>query len=216
MNQRRDTSQNRDPGQRPHLRVLPDPEPPSEITAQRLHADIEAVLLVAEEPVAFAQLAAATDSDVASVKAACADLEADYRSAGRGFELAQVADGIRLQTTAQSADVVRRFVAKSNSARLSAAAMETLAVVAYKQPVSRSQISAIRGVNADAIVRSLCERGYLIETGRDPGPGAAALLETTNLFLIQLGINSLADLPSLADMDLDAGMMERLEDAANS
>ena len=202
----------------------PRPAPPGQANsgqanprpADPLYADIEAVLLTAEEPITYAQLAAVADSDVAAVKAACAELADEYHRSGRGFEIAHIAGGIRLQTTAESAPTVRRFVAGSNSARLSAAAMETLAVVAYKQPVSRSQITAIRGVNADAVVRSLCERGYLIEDGRDPGPTNAALLRTTDLFLTQLGISRLQELPSLADMELDADMMERLDDAATS
>ncbi|HCB37738.1 MAG TPA: SMC-Scp complex subunit ScpB, partial [Acidimicrobiaceae bacterium] len=182
----------------------------------RLRADIEAVLLAAEEPVPVALLATVVECDVAAATAACAALAQEYRSAGRGFELAHVAGGVRLQTTAETADAVGRFVAGSNSARLSAAAMETLAVVAYKQPVSRAQITAVRGVNADAVVRSLCERGYLAEVGRDPGPGNAALLGTTGLFLEQLGIDTLDDLPSLAELQLDPEMIDRLDGAAGT
>ncbi len=200
------------PDQTSPTQPSPDEATPDHFTAEQrqLRSDIEAVLLIAEAPVTYRQLATAVDSSELEVRAACAALEAEYRAVGRGFEIALIAGGVRLQTTAESTAAVRRFVSESNSARLSAAAMETLAVVAYKQPVSRSHITAIRGVNADAVVRSLCERGYLTEAERDPGPGKAALLRTTDLFLTQLGINSLVDLPSLADLDLDADMIDRL------
>ncbi len=190
----------------------PAPATPTQPTPEQhqLYSDIEAVLLTAEESVTYSQLATAVNSSALEVQTACEALEAEYRSAGRGFEIAHIAGGVRLQTTNESAVAVRRFVAGSNSARLSAAALETLAVVAYKQPVSRSQITAIRGVMADGVVRSLCERGYLVEADRNPGPGKAALLRTTDLFLTQLGINSLEDLPSLNDLDLDADMIDRL------
>jgi segregation and condensation protein B len=106
---------------------------------------------------------------------------------------------------------VERFVLDGQPARLSPAALETLAIVAYKQPVSRAQMAQIRGVNVDAVVRTLCQRGYVEEVGRDPGPGQAILYGTSRLFLERLGVDSLADLPPLADFVPGPEVVEALE-----
>jgi segregation and condensation protein B len=125
--------------------------------------------------------------------------------------LVRVAGGYRFQSHAELAPYVERFVLDGQPAKLSAAALETLAIVAYKQPVSRAQVSAVRGVNADAVMRSLQQRGLVEEIGRDPGPGLAILYGTTPLFLERLGLDSVADLPPLAGFVPEASVVEALE-----
>ena len=169
-----------------------------------LYAAIEAVLMVATEPVPPEVLASVTALGTVAVEAMCDDLAREYAAAERGFMLARVAGGYQMQSAAAAAEYVERFVGGRRSPRLSAAAMETLAVVAYKQPVSRAQISAIRGVNADGVVRTLMDQDYIAEVDRDPGPGNASLLGTTPKFLERLGLDGLDDLPSLAELSVDA------------
>src|SRR5690606_26700512 len=129
----------------------------------------------------------------------------------RGFILAKVAGGFRFQSHADLAPYVERFVLEGQSARLSAAALETLAIVAYKQPISRAQVASIRGVNVDGVMRTLQQRGYVVEVGRDPGPGQATLFGTSSEFLERLGLASLSDLPPIADLFPSAEVMEALE-----
>lgn len=178
---------------------------------QELYAAIEAVLIVATEPVSADVLASVTAAPVASVGVICDELAGEYAAAGRGFTIARVAGGYQMQSAASCSEYVERFVGGRRSGRLSAAAMETLAVVAYKQPISRAQISAIRGVNADGVVRTLSDQGYIAEIGRDPGPGNASLLGTTDLFLERLGFDDLDDLPSLAELDVDPDAVEAMD-----
>lgn len=178
---------------------------------QELYAAIEAMLMVATEPVQSEVLAAIVGVPATSIQMVCNDLAREYAQAERGFALMQVAGGYQLQTAAAVAEYVERFVGSRRSARMSAAAMETLAVVAYKQPISRAQISAIRGVNADGVVRTLADQGYIVEVGRDPGPGNAALLGTTAKFLERLALDSLDDLPSLAELSVDPDAVEAMD-----
>src|SRR5438270_44948 len=159
---------------------------------------IEAILMVAEEPVEPQLLAQLLEMSPSKVEELCATLAATYEDDDRGFVLARVAGGYRFQSHPDLAPYVERFVLEGQSARLSSAALETLAIVAYKQPVSRAQVAAIRGVDVDAVMRTLQHRGYIEEVARDPGPGQAVLFGTTRLFLEKLGIDSLADLPPLA------------------
>jgi len=172
---------------------------------------IEAVLMVAESPVPPHLLAQLLEVTPARVEELCASLAAAYREEDRGFVLARVAGGYRFQSHPDLAPYVERFVLEGQSARLSAAALETLAIVAYKQPVSRGQVSAIRGVNVDGVIRTLCQRGYIEEVARDPGPGQAALYGTTSLFLERLGLDGLGDLPPLGDFVPGHEVMEALE-----
>lgn len=172
---------------------------------------IEAVLMVAEEPVDPQLLGQLLELSPTVVEELCAALAAEYEQEARGFVLVRVAGGYRFQSHPELAPYVERFVLDGQPAKLSAAALETLAIVAYKQPVSRAQVSAIRGVNADAVMRSLQQRGLLLETGRDPGPGQAILYGTTPLFLERLGLDSLGDLPPLADFVPEASVVEALE-----
>lgn len=172
---------------------------------------IEAVVLAATEPVEPRFLAELLEVPVSRVEELCAQLVDEYEVTGRGFVLARVAGGYRFQTHPELAPYVERFVLEGQHVRLSNPALETLAIIAYKQPISRGQISAIRGVNSDATLQTLIARGYVEEVARDPGPGLAVLYGTTSLFLERLGLDSLADLPPLGDFVPDASVVEALE-----
>jgi len=172
---------------------------------------IEAVVLAATEPVEPQFLAELVERPVTDVETMCAHLAREYEEADRGFVLTRVAGGYRFQTHPDVAAYVERFVIEGQHVRLSGPALETLAIVAYKQPISRGQISAIRGVNVETTLNTLVARGYIFESGRDPGPGLAVLYSTTPLFLERLGIDSRADLPPLGDFVPDAGTVELLE-----
>src|SRR5690554_6582479 len=172
---------------------------------------LEAIIMVADSPVEAQLLAQFTETSQEEVEALLAELAAEHRAAGRGFELAQVAGGWRFQSHPDQAAYVERFVLEGQTAKLSAAALETLAIVAYKQPISRAQVAAIRGVNVDGVMRTLQQRGYITEVGRDPGPGQAIMYGTTPRFLEALGIDSLDELPPLGDFVPDAEVVEQLE-----
>ncbi len=172
---------------------------------------IEAVVLAATEPVEPRFLAELVELPVVRIEELCAELAKEYEDQGRGFVLTRVAGGYRYQTHPDLAPYVERFVVEGQHVRLSGPALETLAIVAYKQSISRGQISAIRGVNVEATLATLVQRGYIEEIGRDPGPGLAVLYGTTPLFLERLGLDSLADLPPLGDFVPDAGIVEALE-----
>ena len=172
---------------------------------------IEAVVLASTEPVEARLLAQLVELPVTRVEELCDDLAREYEEAERGFVLVKVAGGYRFQTHPDLAPYVERFVLDGQHARLSGPALETLAIVAYKQPISRGQMSAIRGVNVEATLNTLLQRGYVQEVGRDPGPGAAVLYGTTREFLERLGLPSLDDLPPLGDFVPDASIVEALE-----
>jgi len=172
---------------------------------------IEAILMVAEDPVEPHLLAQLLELPATRVEALCEELQAEYDDQQRGFTLVRVAGGYRFQSHPDLAPYVERFVLEGQTARLSAAALETLAIVAYKQPVSRAQVSAIRGVNVDGVMRTLQQRGLIEETARDPGPGLALLYGTTRLFLERLGLDSLDDLPSLGEFVPGSEVVEALE-----
>jgi segregation and condensation protein B len=174
-------------------------------------AAIEAVLIVATEPVATRLLAELLEVSAERVEELCRALAANYEADERGFELAKVAGGYRLQSHPAYAGYVERFILEDAPQRLSPAALETLAIIAYKQPISRAQIAQIRGVNADGVVRMLQERGYIASVGRDDGPGLAMLFGTTPLFLERLGLDSLSGLPALERFVPDAATVEVLE-----
>jgi segregation and condensation protein B len=172
---------------------------------------IEAVVMASVDPVEPRLLAELVELPVARVEELCDALAVEYEGSGRGFVLARVAGGYRYQTHPDQAPYVERFVLDGRNARLSPAALETLAIIAYKQPITRGQVSAIRGVSVDATVTTLLQRGYLQEVGRDPGPGNAVLYGTTREFLERLGLDALTDLPSLAQFIPDASVVEALE-----
>jgi len=181
------------------------------VTAEHVAPAVEAILLVAEEPIPSELLAKLVGTTVSDIDEVCGVLAAEYEADSRGFMLARVAGGYRYQTRPEQAPYVERYVLEGQSSRLSAAALETLAVVAYKQPVSRNQISAIRGVNVDGVMRTLQQRGYVDEVARDPGPGQAVLYGTTPTFLERLGLDSVGDLPPLGEFFPDTEIVEALE-----
>ncbi|MFV2011298.1 MULTISPECIES: SMC-Scp complex subunit ScpB [unclassified Micromonospora] len=162
-----------------------------------LRAALEAIMLVIDEPVAEVVLAQVLEQPTDRIAAVLADLSAGYTAAGHGFDLRRAAGGWRLYTRPEYAPYVERFVLDGQSARLTQAALETLAVVAYKQPVTRGRVSAIRGVNCDGVIRTLLSRGLIEECGSEPESGAY-LYRTSTLFLEKLGLDSVEELPSLA------------------
>ena len=184
----------------PELTVLPD-----------LRAALEAVLLVVDEPVDEVLLAQVVERPREEVATVLRDLAADYDAAGRGFELRAVAGGWRLYTRANCAPYVERFVREGQTAKISQAALETLAVVAYRQPTTRSRIAAVRGVNVDAVMRTLLTRGLVAEVGVERETGAI-LYATTDHFLDRLGLASLDELPEISDYLPDHSVLD--DDAA--
>jgi segregation and condensation protein B len=172
---------------------------------------IEAIVMVAVEPVAPDLLAQLLEQPTAVIERLCTELSAAYDEAGHGFQLVRVAGGYRYQSHAELAPYVERFLLDGQRARMSGAALETLAIVAYKQPLSRAQIASIRGVDPDGVLRTLQARGYVTEVARDSGPGQAILYGTTPSFLEKLGLNSLADLPPIAEFVPGADVVEALE-----
>jgi segregation and condensation protein B len=172
---------------------------------------IEAVVMASPEPVAPDLLAQLVEIPTAAVEEICARLASEYEREGRGFVLVRVAGGYRYQTHPDLAPYVERFVLEGQHARLSPAALETLAIVAYKQPIGRAQLSAIRGVNVDATLRTLVQRGYVEEVGHESTPGNPARFGTTSRFLERLGVDALSDLPALGDFVPEATIVEALE-----
>jgi segregation and condensation protein B len=161
---------------------------------------LEALFFVSDEPLSASVLAQALDADRRTVEAMCDRLAADLEARRSGLVLRNVAGGWRLFTHPDTAPAVERFVLSSRQARLTKAALETLAIVAYKQPVTRHQVSAIRGVNSDGVLRALADKGLIEEAGREEVPGRPVLYGTTPGFLERLGLPSLAALPSLAPL----------------
>lgn len=168
-------------------------------TGPSLAAVLEALLLVTDEPVTVSTLAQVSGAPPVEVQAELARLAAELTEQGRGFELRQVAGGWRFYTREDCADQVESFLLDGQSARLTQAALETLAVIAYRQPVTRGRVSAVRGVNVDGVVRTLQARGLITDAGQDTD-SAATLFRTTPLFLERLGVRSLDDLPPLAPL----------------
>ena len=182
----------------------------ADITTEMVRA-IEAVLLVAQDPVPTDLIAQLLEIPSATVDFACGELTAAYEAAGHGFQLAKIAGGWRFQTHPDMAPYVERFILDGQRARLSGAALESLAIIAYKQPISRLQIASIRGVDPDAVLRTLHGRGYISPVSRDTGPGQAVMWGTTQLFLEKLGIADLESLPPIASFVPDASLVEALE-----
>jgi segregation and condensation protein B len=186
------------------------PRLPGQPDADTVRA-IEAILLVAVEPVPAELLAQLLEQPTVMIERLCAELAAAYDEAGHGFTIAKVAGGYRFQTQADLAPYVERFLLDGQRARMSAAALETLAIIAYKQPLSRAQIASIRGVDPDGVLRTLQARGYVAEVARDHGPGQAILFGTTPAFLDKLGLDSLAELPPIVEFVPGADVVEALE-----
>ncbi|GIG71088.1 SMC-Scp complex subunit ScpB [Phytomonospora endophytica] len=189
--------------------TAPAPEPVAEAeplpVVDDLAGTLEAILMIVDEPAGEIMLAQILDRSAEEITATLERLAAEYTEQARGFDLRRQAGGWRFYTRDEYAPYVERFVLDGQQARLTKAALETLAVVAYKQPVTRARISGIRGVNCDGVIRTLLSRGLVEECGAEPDSGAH-LYRTTVLFLEKLGINSIAELPPLAPFlpdDLD-------------
>jgi segregation and condensation protein B len=170
---------------------------------------IEAVLMVVEEPVDEVALATAIGLPVEEVRQLVTRLAGDYDTAGRGFQLRRVAGGWRIFSRAEYAEVVERFVLDGQTAKLTQAALETLAIVAYRQPVSRARVGAVRGVNVDAVMRTLTTRGLVEEAGHDAETGAV-LYRTTQYFLQRIGLSSIEELPALAPYLPEVDVLDEL------
>ncbi|MGN9780300.1 SMC-Scp complex subunit ScpB [Nonomuraea sp. ZG12] len=168
-----------------------------EVEGPGLKAALEAIMLVVDEPVPEVTLAQVLERPTHEVVAALRELSEEYTAAERGFDLRQVAGGWRYYTRADCAQLVERFVRDGQQTRLTQAALETLAVVAYRQPVSRARVAAVRGVNSDGVIRTLVARGLVEEAGSDP-ESQAVLYRTSSYFLERLGLKDLSELPELA------------------
>ena len=188
-----------------------DIEPTLDAPDVELRPALEAVLMVADQPLDHVTIASAVGYPAEEVRDALAALAAEYAEQGRGFDLRNVAGGWRFYTRDDLAPVVERFVVDGQQARLTQAALETLAVVAYKQPVSRARVSAIRGVNVDGVMRTLVTRGLVEEAGHD-AETTATLYRTTSYFLERIGVTSLAELPELAPLMPDLEDLDDLDE----
>lgn len=176
---------------------------------------VESLLLVADEPVTDMLLAELVGHPAPDVLAQLERLAQDYLAQGRGYELRQVAGGWRLYTRAECSSLVERFVLRGQTARMTQAALETLAVVAYRQPVTRGRVAAVRGVNVDGVIRTLLSRGLISERGSDP-ESSATLYGTTELFLERLGLRDLEELPALAPLLPDLESLEYGQDSIST
>ncbi|HET7017930.1 MAG TPA: SMC-Scp complex subunit ScpB [Streptosporangiaceae bacterium] len=186
------------------------PEPPPERSLADLEPSLEAILMVSDEPVPQTVLAQVLELPKETIAAALHRLAEQYTTQGRGFDLREVAGGWRFYTRPEFAPVVEKFVRDGQEVRLTQAALETLAVVAYRQPVGRAQVSAVRGVNCDGVMRTLSLRGLVEEAGNDPETGAI-LFRTTSYFLERLGLAGLDQLPELAPF-----LPDQLDDEAEA
>ena len=164
---------------------------------------LEAILFLADEPVAASTLAQLVEAPRREVEETLRDLSVDFERRGSGLALREVAGGWRLYTHPDVGEYVERYVLSSKHVRLTKAALETLSIIAYKQPVTRHQIGSIRGVNPDGVLRALTDRGLVEEVGRE-GPGRAVLYGTTPEFLERMGLASLSDLPSISPLLLES------------
>ena len=177
-----------------------------------LRAALEAVLMVVDEPVSEMALATALEVTVEDLAAALVDLEEEYSRDLRGFTLRRVGGGWRMYSRSDYAPVVEKFVLDGQQSRLTQASLETLAVIAYRQPISRSRVSAVRGVNVDGVVRTLLSRGLIEEVGSEHESGAV-LYGTTTYFLERLGLGSLDDLPALAPYLPEVDVLDEIAEA---
>jgi segregation and condensation protein B len=188
------------------------PEPTAEaLDDAEFRAVIEALLLVVDTPVTVEALASATDNPEDRVSATLTELAAELTERGSGIDLREAGGGWRMYTRARYAPYVERLLLDGSRSKLTRAALETLAVVAYRQPVTRARVSAVRGVNVDAVVRTLVARGLITEAGNDSDSGAVTFA-TTELFLERLGLSSLADLPDIAPLLPDVDVIDDLSE----
>ncbi|HEY9291149.1 MAG TPA: SMC-Scp complex subunit ScpB [Microlunatus sp.] len=192
-------------------------EAPPSRSPEELQSALEALLMIADEPVSETTLAAALNTPTGAVADALAELVKFYDETGRGFELRSVAGGWRYYTRDQHAELLGSYVLQGQQAKLSQAALETLAVIAYMQPVSRSRVSAVRGVSVDGVMRTLLTRELIAEIGSEDS--GATLFSTTDYFLERMGLQSLDDLPELApylpeatDLEAELGQLAVVPD----
>lgn len=176
---------------------------------------IEAILMVVEEPVSEAALASALELPVEEVRELLEDLQSEHTDGRRGFTVRNVGGGWRFYSHAAYAPVVERFILDGQQSKLTTASLETLAVIAYRQPISRARVGAVRGVTVDGVVRTLLTRGLIIEVRKDEESGAT-LYGTTPYFLERMGLNSVDDLPALAPYLPDAALLDDLVSEARS
>ena len=169
-----------------------------ELGAPSLSAALEALLLLADDPLTPAELGLVCHESATEVESVLHDLAAQYREDARGFELREVDSKWRFYTSVDCADLVARYVTDGRQAKLSNAALETLAIIAYRQPVGRAHVASVRGVNADGVIRTLVQRGLVAEVSEDPSTGAM-LFGTTTHFLDRMGLASVSELPPIAD-----------------
>jgi segregation and condensation protein B len=174
-------------------------------------AVVESILLLADEPVPVQEIAQVLEQPPATVEQCLRDLAGEYSDGNRGWVLREVAGGWRLYTNPECAPWLERWVVTGRHGRLSGAALEVLAIIAYRGPLSRAQIAEIRGVDSDGVVRTLLQRGYLDESDRQSGPGSPVLLSVSGEFLEKMGLRSLDDLPPLRDFMPDSESVEELE-----
>jgi segregation and condensation protein B len=172
---------------------------------------VESILLLADEPVPSRMIGEVLEMPRSQVETLLNDLRDEYAADGRGFVLRNVAGGWRLYTDPDCAPWLERFVRSESHARLSGAALEVLAIVAYRQPLSRTEIGEIRGVDSDGVVKNLLNRGLISEYGRDARPGSPVLFEVSDVFLERMGLNSVEDLPPLAEFMPDTEAVEDME-----
>ncbi|WP_396903505.1 SMC-Scp complex subunit ScpB [Mycolicibacterium phlei] len=191
------------------------PESAPEMDDAELGSVLEAILLVVDTPASVEQLASATEQPADRVAAKLAVMAQEYTERDSGIDLREAGGGWRMYTRAKYAPYVERLLLDGARSKLTRAALETLAVIAYRQPVTRARVSAVRGVNVDAVIRTLVARGLITEAGTDPDTGATTFA-TTELFLERLGLSSLADLPDIApllpDVDVIDDLSESLDD----
>jgi len=184
----------------------------SALGAPDLRSALEALLLLADEPMSVMTLAQATRRPVEEVEPVVRELSQEYTEQGRGFDLREVAGGWRFYTRAECSPLIERWVLDGQQARLTQASLETLAVIAYQQPVSRGRVSAVRGVNVDGVIKTLLTRGLIEEAGHD-GESGSILYRTTSYFLERLGASSLDELPPLAEHLPDLGDLDEVLDS---
>ncbi|MSY38954.1 MAG: SMC-Scp complex subunit ScpB [Actinobacteria bacterium] len=201
-----------DEGVQEQIEATDQAEEPEELGAPSLSAAIEALLLLADEPMSIVALAQATRQTTDEVESAVRALVVEYDQAIRGFDLREIAGGWRYYTRADCSPVVERYVLDGQQARLTQASLETLAVIAYRQPVTRGRVGAVRGVNVDGVIRTLIARGLIEEAGHED-ESQAILYRTTSTFLERLGIASLDDLPPLAEHLPDLADLEDVLDS---
>ncbi|MBY6352284.1 SMC-Scp complex subunit ScpB [Rhodococcoides corynebacterioides] len=192
-----------------------EPQPDETLTDVELRGALESILLVVDSPATVDRLVSATGCDRARIEALLTRIAADFTARGSGIDLRFVGDGWRFYTRTEFAPYVERLLLDGARSKLTRAALETLAVIAYRQPVTRARVGAVRGVNVDGVMRTLLARGLIAEAGPDPDSGATQYV-TTDMFLERLGLSSLSDLPELAPLLPGVDMIDDINDSMDT